>query len=57
VLAAAMLGLGEVVEPEKTKVVIEQESDDPYPAVCTGRTTGARRGAALGVSRPAGRRG
>lgn len=30
VLAAAMLGLGEILEPEKTKVVIEQESDDPW---------------------------
>jgi hypothetical protein len=30
VLAAAMFGLGEVLEPEKTKVVIEQESDDPF---------------------------
>ena len=29
-LAAAMLGLGEVLEPEKTKVIIEQESDDPF---------------------------
>ncbi len=30
VLGAAMLGLGEILEPEKTKVVIEQESDDPW---------------------------
>ena len=29
VLAAAMLGLGEILEPEKTNVIIEQESDDP----------------------------
>lgn len=30
VLAAAMFGLGEVLEPEKTKVIIEQQSDDPF---------------------------
>lgn len=28
-LAAAMLGVGEVLEPHKTKVVIEQQNDDP----------------------------
>lgn len=28
-MGAAMLGLGQVIEPEKTKVVIEQASDDP----------------------------
>jgi hypothetical protein len=30
VVGAAMLGLGQVIEPEKTKVVIEQASDDPF---------------------------
>ena len=25
-----MLGLGQVIEPEKTKVIIEQASDDPF---------------------------
>ena len=29
-VAAAMLGLGQVIEPEKTKVVIEQTNDDPF---------------------------
>jgi hypothetical protein len=29
-LAAAMLGLGQVLEPEKTKVEIEQANDDPF---------------------------
>jgi hypothetical protein len=29
VLAAAMLALGEILEPEKTIIEIEQESDDP----------------------------
>lgn len=29
-VAAAMLGLGQVIEPEKTKVVIEQTNDDPW---------------------------
>lgn len=29
-VAAAMLGLGQVIEPEKTKVVIEQTDDDPF---------------------------
>lgn len=29
ILAAAMLAMGEILEPEKTKVVIEQADDDP----------------------------
>ncbi len=28
-LAAAMLGLGQVLEPERTEVTIEQEGDQP----------------------------
>lgn len=30
VLAAAMLAVGEILEPEKTEVIIEQASDDPF---------------------------
>ncbi len=29
ILAAAMLAVGEILEPEKTVIEIEQESDDP----------------------------
>ena len=29
ILGAAMLGLGEIIEPEKTKVEIQQEDDRP----------------------------
>jgi hypothetical protein len=28
-LGAAMLGLAEVLQPEKTKIVVEQQNDDP----------------------------
>ena len=31
VLAAAMLAVGEILEPEKTQVEIQQENDDPEP--------------------------
>ena len=31
VLGAAMLAVGDILEPEKTKVEIQQENDDPEP--------------------------
>ncbi len=31
VLGAAMLAVGDIIEPEKTKVEIQQENDDPEP--------------------------
>ncbi len=31
VLAAAMLAVGDIIEPEKTKVEIQQHDDDPEP--------------------------